>query len=1711
MSQTHSREHPSFNNMDLWQQQLMYNKMLELQRHQQCQQLDQEARQQSSLSHLSVSAKSAAHLPRVMNEVSANDTSNNMWPSNSVRGMSMMPNNSQMLFSGNMNCTQASVSLAMCDLSNGHILPDNHSQALRSMGFMPQQLDQSLHGMPASGNRPFANQDPFVNQCSQLFGMSNDGTNLMTKAACFQTEKVSDPSNNFQTDHCFPEQDYSQDTISVTTNNFQGEGVLGNDTMQIFSSDVTSGNYQQVNHMQDSLQIQEFPGGQVQNVWSGNLQEKPPVHVGTSTGVSSLDPTEEKILFGTNDDDNWGASNGGSFNSFIGGYPHGHPSQSEYLGAFPSIQSGSWSALMQEAVQASSSDQVIHEEWSGLNFQKAEQPMLMHSNVFDGTVRQLAAWNESSLQSASFSTSRLPSQTYDAGGDPNLNTVPNFQHTFKSSHGNNNGVPAKVPIVSFQLSTEDKIQFLQNQEQKQYLESGLQLQMPVTNRIWTEHTYDPTENNSADAQFKSQNIAGVWNQQENIYFSTANRQHSYGPNGSSTSSLVAPDGDGTSLIHGTDDNVWKLGASHVNPNCEIQPLKSNLANSHVQTEGSLNDNSRFATTSNVLNLTQEMNQQGIDRYQVVSEKKIIHDICGNSQGNENMGSSQNQPSRKLQTWETSINSTNKRLANTYDRKNEHLDFFSGKGYSSSQLNHGQDTNYIVAAEENPALIDCQRSFIGSQKHSTLSGEKSERYFIPPSHPPKFQGLADVVFQGVKSAVTKYVGNSQFENHDVLNKPMDVVKVNERIANGAKELQPRDSIHASNVSFDVIAAQSFENKRISQFSQNMFELLHKVDQSRDDNEIITPVVPAEAAAVVTASRPHFSQPSTLHGFGLHFSTPSQSVPLPNFEVSPQTINYRQPLGKEAGDQDQLLSTPTVGSLPHESYQVENWINTSNVSGQEHKGTSGLDQKKMLPVIPSDFPYVGDQLQGKQEQCPPGIKYLLEQQQDKLVMNSGGHEALDETISNYLGNQANPSILVRNSMLLREPPVAHNGDAADQSVQISLPILAGTVPPSLAVPTSDTHESAYLQEMTHTKATGAVSSLVKSSGQHSPVVETRSGSLSNISGMSQQAGFSKMLHHVWANLSAQQRLAGLQPHRVASNILQSIINHGRDASSWGLQMADSRGNQEENAPTEVGSSFINSQDRDHQTIGNSFKPKHAENADGALSATTPQGLERISSFFCRDSNVSIPSLVQHHQDIDKEKSRESSGFHPQVVHSPVTNTAPCRGDVCFPAHISVPSDSQQQNYSLLHQMQAIKDADSDSSMTLGKRLKGAGISSNASNMEQSAGQIFVHRQNELFRVPADGKQSSFPSDVKTLSFALKDNKRHTQISSVAEHHDLHDHMHSPDTSSSASLISGNEHYRSSPQMTLSLFEKYMTYKNDMAITKHDRDHFCGSMESSPIVEQITDSSKFGSMKQSTLASAMAANESSAFSLPSTIMDHSVGLRSKKRKSATSKLLPWHKEISQGLRRLQSTSITELAWAQAVNRLIEKVADDAESIEDGPSNFQPRRRLILTTQMIQQLLPAVPPAIINGEATSAYERSTYYVAKSTLADACSQISSFERDSCADVNLTINKVKSFELRDHIFSKIVEEFNGRSKKLESEFSRLYKKGSTLDVRLECQELERFSIVNRLVKFHGRSQTNGVGGSSASEAAPRRTLPQRYVTAHSKPENFPDAALCISL
>lgn len=113
----------------------------------------------------------------------------------------------------------------------------------------------------------------------------------------------------------------------------------------------------------------------------------------------------------------------------------------------------------------------------------------------------------------------------------------------------------------------------------------------------------------------------------------------------------------------------------------------------------------------------------------------------------------------------------------------------------------------------------------------------------------------------------------------------------------------------------------------------------------------------------------------------------------------------------------------------------------------------------------------------------------------------------------------------------------------------------------------------------------------------------------------------------------------------------------------------------------------------------------------------------------------------------------------------------------------------------------------------------------------------------------------------------------------------------------------------------------------------------------------------------------------------------------------------------------STTEMDWAWAANRLMEKVSrallflpfrswaqqslfgtelsfkkqaeDDAENLEDVPVNYLWRKRLRLTTRLIQQILPAIPAKVLKAQAASAYEGVTYNIAMFTLGDACNMAS--------------------------------------------------------------------------------------------------------------------------
>ncbi|XP_024978480.1 uncharacterized protein LOC112515784 isoform X2 [Cynara cardunculus var. scolymus] len=229
-----------------------------------------------------------------------------------------------------------------------------------------------------------------------------------------------------------------------------------------------------------------------------------------------------------------------------------------------------------------------------------------------------------------------------------------------------------------------------------------------------------------------------------------------------------------------------------------------------------------------------------------------------------------------------------------------------------------------------------------------------------------------------------------------------------------------------------------------------------------------------------------------------------------------------------------------------------------------------------------------------------------------------------------------------------------------------------------------------------------------------------------------------------------------------------------------------------------------------------------------------------------------------------------------------------------------------------------------------------------------------------------------------------------------------------------------------------------------------------------------------------------------------------KSKKRKCPTYELLPWHKEATKGSSRPQDMSIAELEWAQAANRIPEKLKEEADS--------HPKKRIILTTQLMQVLFRPTPAAVLSDDATTCYDTATYFAARLTLGDACSLANHPHMPSDTSDSSSGKNVISKGSGDQNLSKIVEEFIDRSKKLEDELLRVENGGSILEIRMESQDLERFSVINRFAKFHSRAQmlateTASAGGASAVP----KLFPQRYVTASPMPRTVPEGHNCLSL
>lgn len=59
--------------------------------------------------------------------------------------------------------------------------------------------------------------------------------------------------------------------------------------------------------------------------------------------------------------------------------------------------------------------------------------------------------------------------------------------------------------------------------------------------------------------------------------------------------------------------------------------------------------------------------------------------------------------------------------------------------------------------------------------------------------------------------------------------------------------------------------------------------------------------------------------------------------------------------------------------------------------------------------------------------------------------------------------------------------------------------------------------------------------------------------------------------------------------------------------------------------------------------------------------------------------------------------------------------------------------------------------------------------------------------------------------------------------------------------------------------------------------------------------------------------------------------------------------------------------------------------------------KRRLVLTTQLMQQIFCPPPASILSLDVSKEFETVAYFTARSALADACSLTCQEEKDSCA------------------------------------------------------------------------------------------------------------------
>ncbi|MCD7458229.1 hypothetical protein HAX54_037592 [Datura stramonium] len=1559
------RQQSGINDMQQFQQQVMFMKMQELQRQQQLHQL--EARQQNTLNQVSNCPKvaSGVHSSALVNGTANSGALNHSWANEF----------------GNTNWSQRGSPVLQG--SSGGLIPTNNGQAQRLMGLIPQQIDQSLFGVPV------ASSGPSLNQFSQ--GMTDKEA-----VQPMPTFNSSFPVNQYAP---LADEVSEHDGIFLSSQRLQVENVFGGAPNQDLSNAMDVGNLQQADTMQKASALQEFPDRQDIAVPPEISQEEAAGGASSSQNEVGLDPTEERILFGS--DDNIWAAFGKSPMSGEGGNPF---DGAELLDGTPSIQGGTWSALMQSAVaETSSSDVGLQEQWTGLNFHSTEIPS-GSPNLGYNSERHKATYAEENLPQAS----SLNSVSVHPSGSPDMrNSYHNVQgHRFPFEPGK-----------SLQSNSSQRL-MESSDERNKWSKLGQSQMFGAEGRQMVEKTSNPLDREMVsknistplapelDGAREQYNKSAGWSVVESAMPSgdagSVSRDNSFKRSQDYNQQKfiqgeVVHRGAGWNSNSGHNTTVTmactesSVGSPQANP--EVFSLHNSVAipnsstvRSGEETSQLFQNNHQSSYWKNADPLVKSsVSKREVLQHHVIEDNQLFHSSLGiiDKEG-------------KMHEMENSDNQEN-----SNDSHRSNLSPHSSAGGSRENvLPDDRDSRFLPTGKHKLSNEVGRRNSWANkfQYHPMGNVDKDADPTCGMKHPTHSQSTLQQNAHHGQSLLAQ-VPNTQAE--------LEKVRSSDELTDG----KGYDQVYSggsfpgggSNMSTLINRSVGLSPNTAPKSSPDMLQLLQKADPSREHGSVAhfrnyehkaSSDVPEAENSDGSAGHLQRSQSSASQGFGLQLGPPSQQISVQTHLLSSQGPT-RAVSSSHSNHAAAEIKEISQGQMPHPH------------------------QAQSLPA-PSD---------------------LLQQESKHNTSRVSG--SISETNMHTMSGNFSSAF----------------GSASGHSGRGPLPDGAGNVPYSPAFSMGK-------------------SQLSDANGPHGSISTNRALSKEPVSasapflmpGISLQVASSKKFNNMRTNFPPP-------PHHIPQSNQMNIMESSLSAPE---RQGDQGANKGGTFMSELGSSSVNSlhsvEGGEQREKENTSEPVATANVDLVPEMNDSQGRESI-----------VKNL------------REGSP----------ANSASMQKDIEAFGRSLKPNSFPNQSYSLLNQMWTIKNAETDPRNMSLKMMRVP--DSSAATQQVPSG---------------DSRMVNFSGPDLQRSVSFQHGGRMTPQNVAFRQDESQTGSHNSNASSVMP-----EQTQISPHMAPSWFNQYGSFKNGQMLQMYDADRAAAVKTAEQpfppakstsglyafnsiqqVIHATADRSQIGNLGQSSIAnSAGTEHFSSTQMLPMNIDQQHPTTKPKKRKRA---FTPWCKEISLDLWSDQTISLADIEWAKAVNRLTEKV--EVDSPDDGPPRLKARRRLMLTTQLMQQLFYPPPASVLSADAKSECESVAYSISRLALGDACSMASCLDADTNMPHDgkeLLPDKCKPSERNDrHHFARAVEELMGRARKLESDFVRLDKRASVLDIIVEGQDLEKFSLFYRFAKFHGRAQSGGAESSSTDTAAhSHKPFLQRYVTLVPMPKNLPDRVQCLSL